>query len=57
MRVRQDSVVISYAALELIPKTPLTKPQRDEIESQARSEVMKAIYTYLYTVDDGELSL
>lgn len=57
MRGNQESVVISFAPLELIPKVPVTKLQREELDAWARSEVMRAIFIYLYTVDDGAFSL
>lgn len=53
-----EGVVIRFAPLVLIPKAPMTKLQREAAQVWARSEVTKAIYTYLYAeVDSGVLSL
>lgn len=57
MKRSQESVVINYTPLELIPKVPVTKLQREELDAWARSEVMRAIFIYLYTVDDGAFLL
>jgi hypothetical protein len=53
-----EDVVIRFAPLDLLPKEPTTKLQKEEAQAWARAEVMKAVYTYLYAeVNSGALSL